>query len=103
MDSSNLSFAHTLFALASSFLFLGIGLVVGKKILPLARAHCQTLKNQPIERVESKPLADIKASGGRLFRPRFWGLKETSFATATAVSARLTDLSRRTRFMTMSI
>lgn len=75
MDSSNLSFAHTLFALVSGFLFLGIGLVVGKKLLPLARAHSRTAKNHEGERVESKPLADVQTSVGRLFPTEILGLE----------------------------
>jgi hypothetical protein len=42
MDTANLSYAHILVALVSSFLFAGIGLAIGRSVLQLSRVHLRS-------------------------------------------------------------
>ena len=71
MDTENLSYAHILFAAISSFLFAGIGLAIGRRVLPLSRKH---LNSVGLENQEGSLIPDPVTSEGRLFPSEILGL-----------------------------
>lgn len=86
MDTANLSYAHILFAVASSFLFAGIGLAIGRRVLPLSRTHRRTSRK---ENTAAPAIPDPARTEGRLFPTEILGLdgnviryRDGSFAKA---------------------
>ena len=71
MDTANLSYAHILFAVASSFLFAGIGLAIGRRVLPLSRTHRRPARS---ENPGSSAISDPAHAEGRLFPTEILGL-----------------------------
>lgn len=74
MDTANLSFAHVLLTVLGSFLFGGVGLAVGWRILPIAKLHRKTAKPEKGETTTRKPADPVKADG-RLFPTEVLGLE----------------------------
>ena len=72
MDNANLSYAHLLFALASSFLFAGIGLAIGRRVFTFSNAHRNSLSDlKPTEISTSLPFV----VEGRLLPTEILGLE----------------------------
>jgi hypothetical protein len=71
MDTANLSYAHILFAAISSFLFVGIGLAIGRRVLPLSRSHRSSASSP---NSGGSPITDPAKSEGRLFPSEILGL-----------------------------
>ncbi len=74
MDTANLSFAQVLLSVLGSFLFGGVGLAVGLKILPIAKLHRKTAKPESGENITEKS-PDTTKSDGRLFPTEVLGLE----------------------------
>lgn len=75
MDTANLSFVHVAITMFGSFMFAGIGLVIGKRIFPMLRLDRQALnKIAPLER-DAKFL-EIPGESGRLLPTEILGLEE---------------------------
>ncbi|MEP7077329.1 MAG: hypothetical protein ABI878_16105, partial [Acidobacteriota bacterium] len=74
MDTANLSFAHVAITLFGSFMFAGIGLVLGLRIFPHFRHHRSAVrKMEPISR--TLPLPNTPCESGRLFPTEIVGLE----------------------------
>ncbi len=74
MDTANLSFAHIAAALFGSFLFAGIGLVIGLRVFPHFRHHRNN--SRKIETVsEASTSPEITGDSGRLFPTEIVGLE----------------------------
>jgi len=73
MDPANLSYGYIFGAVAMSFLFIGVGLAVGRRALPLSRVHRQATtvvtKRSPLP-----PSPNLTNVGGRLFPTEILGL-----------------------------
>lgn len=65
MDTANLSFAHIAVTLFGSFAFAGIGLVIGRRVLPAFRLHRDATKNLPTL-TGSQFSRDVPGESGRL-------------------------------------
>lgn len=75
MDTANLSFAHVAITLFGSFMFAGIGLVIGRRMLPAFRLHQDATKNlAPI--IQNKLSRSVSGENGRLFPTEIVGLEE---------------------------
>ncbi|CAN5462345.1 hypothetical protein BH10ACI1_BH10ACI1_02010 [soil metagenome] len=74
MDTANLSFAQVLLSVLGSFLFGGVGLAVGWRILPIAKLHRKTEKPEPRENTSQKSPDSTKANG-RLLPTEVLGLE----------------------------
>ncbi len=75
MDTANLTFAHVAITLFGSFLFAGIGLVIGRRVFPHFRLHRNAIKGlDPV--AISKPTATIPGETGRLFPTEILGLED---------------------------
>jgi hypothetical protein len=74
MDTANLPYIHVLAAIASSFLFAGIGLAIGRRVLPLSRSHLRSVR--PHSEVSSRSIEppDLTRGIGRLFPTEILGL-----------------------------
>lgn len=74
MDTANLSFAHIAAALLGSFLFTGVGLVIGRRVFPHFKLHQNATKNQvPVSRNE--PSLATPGENGRLLPTEIVGLE----------------------------
>ena len=74
MDTANLSFAHIAVTLFGSFAFAGIGLVIGRRVLPAFRLHRDATKNLPTV-TGSQLSRDIPGESGRLRPTETLGLE----------------------------
>ena len=74
MDTANLSFAHVLLTVLGSFLFGGVGLAVGWRILPIARLHRKTAQSERSE-TELDTSPDPAKPDGRLLPTEVLGLE----------------------------
>ncbi|MGI8544062.1 MAG: hypothetical protein ACR2MD_11400, partial [Aridibacter sp.] len=74
MDTANLSFAQVLLSVLGSFLFGGVGLAVGWKILPIAKLHRKTAKPETRENTFEKS-PDMTKADGRLLPTEVLGLE----------------------------
>ena len=74
MDTANLSFAQVLLSVLGSFLFGGVGLAIGWRILPIAKLHRKTAKPETNQNKFQKS-PDINKSDGRLFPTEVLGLE----------------------------
>lgn len=63
MDTANLSFAQILLSILGSFLFSGVGLAIGWRILPVAKLHRKTAKPETRENTTEKSPDPAKADG----------------------------------------
>lgn len=74
MDTANLYFAHLAIALFGSFLFAGMGILIGRLVFPHFRVH-QAEMNRigPISRTPAS--SEIQVEGGRLFPTEILGLE----------------------------
>lgn len=73
MDTANLYFAHVAIALFGSFLFAGMGIVIGRWMFPLFSLHRNEMNVLgPITRNPAS--SDIPVEGGRLFPTEILGL-----------------------------
>lgn len=86
MDTANLSYAHILFAVASSLLFAGVGLAIGRSVLTLSSTHRRTALK---ENTAAPAIPDPARTEGRLFPTEILGLdgnviryRDGSFAKA---------------------
>ena len=74
MDTANLYFAHVAIALFGSFLFAGMGIVIGRWIFPLFSLHRKETNGLgPITRNPAS--SDIPVEGGRLLPTEIIGLE----------------------------
>ena len=74
MDTANLSFAHIAISLFGSFLFGGIGLVIGRRVFPNFRLHrAEVNRIRPVPRDTVIP--EIPGETGRLFPTEILGLE----------------------------
>ena len=74
MDTANLYFAHVAIALFGSFLFAGMGIVIGRWMFPLFSLHRkETNVLGPITR--NPAYADTPVEGGRVFPTEILGLE----------------------------
>lgn len=74
MDTANLSFAQILLSILGSFLFGGVGLAIGWRILPVAKLHRKTAKPETRENTTEKSPDPAKADG-RLLPTEVLGLE----------------------------
>ncbi len=74
MDAANLSFAHILLTVLGSFLFGGVGLAVGLKILPIAKTQ-RRLPNPKARENKPNSLSDPTKATGRLLPTEVLGLE----------------------------
>ncbi len=74
MDAANLSFAHVLLTVLGSFLFGGVGLAIGWRVLPIAKLHRKTAEQNTNENVTEKSSNPARANG-RLFPTEVLGLE----------------------------
>lgn len=90
MDTANLAFAHIAAALFGSFLFTGVGLVIGRRVFPHFKLHQKATKNlAPVSRNE--PSLATPGENGRLLPTEIVGLegniiryRDGSFGKASA-------------------
>ncbi len=74
MDTANLSFAHIAITLFGSFMFAGIGLVIGRRVFPHFKLHQKATKNlAPVSRNE--PSLATPGKNGRLLPTEIVGLE----------------------------
>lgn len=74
MDTANLSFAHIAITLFGSFMFAGIGLVIGRRVFPHFRLHREEMKR--IRQITRNPASpEIPGQCGRLFPTDILGLE----------------------------
>jgi hypothetical protein len=74
MDTANLSYAHIAFTLFGSFMFAGIGLVIGRRVFPYFKSH--QISTKDIEQVTtSRSVPDIPGENGRLLPTDILGLE----------------------------
>ncbi|MGD9560862.1 MAG: hypothetical protein AB7F88_00465 [Pyrinomonadaceae bacterium] len=74
MDTANLSFAHIAITLFGSFAFAGIGLVIGRRIIPHFRVHREGIRSTESVIRESSSL-EIPGESGRLLPTEILGLE----------------------------
>jgi len=74
MDTANLSFAHVAVTLFGSFMFAGIGLVTGRRILPVFRLHQRAAKNLA-PTIRDGLSRSVPGENGRLFPTEIVGLE----------------------------
>lgn len=75
MDPANLSYGYILGAIAMSFLFIGVGLAVGRRALPLSKAHRHGAVNVT-NQSSLPPCLNLTGSSERLFPTEILGLDE---------------------------
>ncbi|HEV8592895.1 MAG TPA: hypothetical protein VGQ55_12390, partial [Pyrinomonadaceae bacterium] len=74
MDTANLSYAHIAITLFGSFMFAGIGLVIGRRVFPHFRFHRNTAKELvSITRTETS--RDTAGESGRLLPTEILGFE----------------------------
>jgi len=74
MDTANLSYAHLAVTLFGSFMFAGIGLVIGRRVFPYFKSHRNAVNHTcPVTRSESGH--EVPGSNGRLFPTEILGLE----------------------------
>ena len=74
MDTANLSFAHVLLTVLGSFLFGGVGLAIGWRILPIAKLHRKTAQPEK-NKTNSQKSPDPAKANGRLLPTEVLGLE----------------------------
>jgi len=75
MDTANLSFAHIAVTIFGSFAFAGIGLVIGRRLLPAFKLHRETTRHLPVVTHTQLP-RDIPGESGRLLPTEILGLED---------------------------
>ncbi len=74
MDTANLSFAHVAATLFGSFLFAGIGFVIGRRVFPHFKLHRNAIKGLEPAAI-SRPTATMPGESGRLLPTEILGLE----------------------------
>ncbi|MGH9945814.1 MAG: hypothetical protein ACRD6X_01275, partial [Pyrinomonadaceae bacterium] len=74
MDTANLSFAHVAAILFGSFMFGGVGLVIGRRVFPHFKLHRNEVKGAQTKAL-SKPAPTIPGEDGRLLPTEILGLE----------------------------
>lgn len=75
MDAANLSFANVFLALIGSFLFGGVGLAIGWRILPIAKLH-RKINKPDLKKNKAKTTTNLTIGAGRLFPTEILGLEK---------------------------
>ncbi len=74
MDTANLSYAHLAVTLFGSFMFAGIGLVIGRRVFPHFKRHRNAVNGmEPVTRSVFVP--DVQGEKGRLLPTEILGLE----------------------------